>query len=63
AFPSTTAYVTRDEGIPGLAVLAEVEAPSAPAEAGPTEPSGTTTTSGVDEDLEVDPSQTDEDEH
>ena len=62
AFPSTTAYFTRDEGIPGPAALARVEAPEAPAEAGPTEPSGTTTMAEVDENLEVDPSQADDDE-
>jgi MscS family membrane protein len=63
AFPSTTAYVTRDEGIPGPVALAKAEASEAPAEAGPTEPSSTTTAAEVDENLEVDPSPADEDEH
>lgn len=54
AFPSTTAYLTRDDGIEGPEALAAAEAAQPSADAGTTEPRGTSPTLAIDEHLHAD---------
>jgi hypothetical protein len=58
AFPSTTAYLTRDDGIEGPEALPVAEASEPPAAAEAAEPEPPT---AVDENLHADPGQAEED--
>ena len=62
AFPSTTAYLTRDDGIEGPEALAAAKASQPPAAAETTEPADPEPTVAVDENLHADPDQAEEDD-
>ena len=63
AFPSTTAYLTRDDGIEGPEALAAAEVSGPPAAAEATEPTDAGSTVAVDENLHTDLSQGEEEDH
>ena len=63
AFPSTTAYLTRDDGIEGPEALPAAEVSEPPAAAEATEPADTGSTVAVDENLHTDLSQGEEEDH
>ena len=62
AFPSTTAYLTRDDGIEGPEALAGTEASKPSADAGTDEPADTGSTVAIDEHLHADEGAAEEDE-
>ncbi len=62
AFPSTTAYFTRDDGIEGPGALPAPEAPMAEAASAEPSPAEQAPAVAVDEDLHVEEDQGDEDE-